>query len=160
MIFKKVITLLLLIILVGCTSNENIKEEINDEKYKFNYNNIDLTPGTKFDNTSIDEEYEFFELDSCAFEGNDKVYKYENFELTSSSINDVETIYSIYFLNDSIKTIEGVKITDDLSLMIDKYGNSYELINNEYKYTKSNVILSFIVENDIIVSIEYIYNNI
>ncbi|MGE5455808.1 MAG: lipoprotein [Ignavibacteriales bacterium] len=159
---KKIIILFLVltIVVTGCNSkNNNIKKENNDgETLTFAYKGVDVTPGLEFKSSSIDEEANYIELTSCAFEGNDKVYTYENIEITASQMNGKDTVYSVYFLNDKVATPEGVKIADDKSVMIEKYGEDYEQISNQYKYVKSNVILSFIVENDVIISIEYQYN--
>jgi hypothetical protein len=99
------------------------------------------------------------ELSSCAFDGNDKVYTYENMEITVSPLDGKDIVYSVYFLNDRITTKEGVKITDDKETMIETYGENYKNINNKYSYLKGDVLLSFIIENDIIISIEYMYSN-
>ena len=40
--------------------------------------------------------------------------------------------------------------------MIEKYGENYEIsLETKYTYTRGDVDLSFIIENDIITSIEY-----
>ena len=54
-----------------------------------------------------------------------------------------------------ITTTEGVKISDDKSVMIEKYGENYEQTGNQYVYTSGNVQLAFIVENEFITSITY-----
>jgi hypothetical protein len=149
--------LLISLMITGCKKEEN--KNIVEDTFKFSYKEVDVTPGKEFKSESINEKASYFELDSCAFEGNDKVYTYENIEVTSSEMNGKNIVYSVYLLNDAVSTPEGVKITDDKEIMIEKYGENYEYINNEYIYIKSNVALSFIVENDTIISIEYIYNS-
>lgn len=146
------------LMVVGCTNTKDKKDD-SESTVIIAYKGIDITPGIEFRSESINEKAEYLELESCAFEGNDKVYKYQSIEITTSAISGKETVYSAYFLNDTIQTIEGVKISDEKALMIEKYGENYEHINNEYKYIKSGVALSFIIENDIIISIEYIYNS-
>jgi uncharacterized lipoprotein YehR (DUF1307 family) len=154
-----IIPLIMIISLMatGCTKDEK-SGNIVEDTFKFAYKGVDVTPGKEFKSESIDEEASFFELESCAFEGNDKVYTYENMEITASAMNGKDTVYSIYFLNDAVETTEGVKIADEKAKMIEKYGEKYEHINNKYTYVKGNVALSFIVENDVITSIEYTYN--
>ena len=49
-----------------------------------------------------------------------------------------------------------IKITDSKEKMIEKYGENYEIsLETKYTYTRGDVDLSFIIENDIITSIEY-----
>ncbi|MDD2435370.1 MAG: hypothetical protein PHO63_03860 [Bacilli bacterium] len=160
---KKIVfpLVVLIMIVTGCGGQTNdINEKTNSENsIAFTYQGVDVTPGLEFKNSSIDEKFSYVELTSCAFEGNDKVYTYENIEIVVSQTKGKDTIYSVYFLNDQVATPEGVKIADDKSVMVETYGENYEQISNEYKYVEGNVVLSFIVENDVIISIEYRYNN-
>ena len=135
--------------------NEKISEEKKDNGFVFLYRGINVTPGQEFKEKAIDEEASYMELESCAFDGNDKVYTYTDVEITVSEMKGKDVIYTIYFLNETISTTEGVKVSDEKAIMIERYGESYEKINNKYVYKKGDVIVSFIVENDTIVSIEY-----
>jgi hypothetical protein len=137
---------------------ENAKtNEAKNDNFSVMYEGVEVAPGNAFSRDSINEEADFVELESCAFDGTDKVYTYENVEIMASEMKGVETVYSVYFLNDMVETKEGVKITDEKSKVIDAYGENYEEIGNELAYKKGKVRLSFIVENDIVTSIEYVY---
>ncbi|MFA6327342.1 MAG: hypothetical protein WCX15_00500 [Bacilli bacterium] len=152
---KKIVLSLLLICLCSCSTKEEVVET-----FELSYQEIEIIPGKDFQSSALkDEELNFMELSSCAFDGNDKVYTYENMEITVSPLDGKDIVYSVYFLNDRITTKEGVKITDDKETMIETYGENYKNINNKYSYLKGDVLLSFIIENDIIISIEYMYSN-
>lgn len=152
---KKIVLSLLLICLCSCSTKEEVVET-----FELSYQEIEIIPGKDFQSSALkDEELNFTELSSCAFDGNDKVYTYENMEITVSPLDGKDIVYSVYFLNDRITTKEGVKITDDKETMIETYGENYKNINNKYSYLKGEVLLSFIIENDIIISIEYMYSN-
>jgi hypothetical protein len=152
---KKIVLSLLLICLCSCSTKEEVVET-----FELSYQEIEIIPGKDFQSSALkDEELNFMELSSCAFDGNDKVYTYENMEITVSPLDGKDIVYSIYFLNDRITTKEGVKITDDKETMIETYGENYKNINNKYSYLKGDVLLSFIIENDVIISIEYMYSN-
>lgn len=152
---KKIVLSLLLICLCGCSTNEKIADT-----FELSYQEVEIIPGKEFKSSALKaEELNFMELSSCAFDGNDKVYTYENMEITVSPLDGKDIVYSVYFLNDRITTKEGVKITDDKEVMIETYGENYKHINNKYTYSKGDVLLSFIIENDIIISIEYMYSN-
>lgn len=152
---KKIVLSLLLICLCSCSTKEEVVET-----FELSYQEIEIIPGKDFQSSALkNEELNFMELSSCAFDGNDKVYTYENMEITVSPLDGKDIVYSVYFLNDRITTKEGVKITDDKETMIETYGENYKNINNKYSYLKGDVLLSFIIENDIIISIEYMYSN-
>ena len=158
---KKIIIglLALAIFTTGC---DNETTEVNvetEETLAFTYMDVEVTPGVEFINSNMAEDVKYVELPSCAFEGNDRVYTYEDVELTVSSMDGIDTVYSVYFLTDQVETEEGVKLADDKSVMIEAYGEDYVQVNNQYKYLVSNTLLLFIVENDVVTSIEYKYNN-
>jgi len=88
-------------------------------------------------------------------EGLDRIYKYENYEITTYERDGKERIQSIYLLNDMAKTEEDVKITDSYNKMIEKYSDNYVREENMYTYIQGKTALKFIIENNIITSIEY-----
>lgn len=155
-----VIIISLVIIVALCMVIKN-KQNITDKDaqmttFSIKYNNVEIVPGTEFAEDAIKEEYELSEIPSCAFDGIDKVYTYSNVEIIVAEIEGKNTVYSVYFLNDEEQTEEGIKISDSKELMIEKYGEQYEqTLENKYTYVKGKVELSFIIENEIITSIEY-----
>lgn len=162
---KKIVKILVIILIVlvviavaqMCILLNNKKNEDNDtETFSIKYNNVEIVPGTEFKKDAIEEQHIFSEIPSCAFEGTDKVYTYDNLEIIVAEIKGKETVYSVYFLDDEQETAEGVKISDSKELMIEKYGEEYkQTLGNRYTYTKERVELSFIVESGTITSIEY-----
>lgn len=157
-----IIGMLTLVTLAGCGSKSNENKvvqstsNIESEKFEMKYENIEITPGMVFDKNKLNEEVKVSEIPSCAFDGTDNVYTLSNLEITVANIDGEDRVYSVYFLDDEVETNEGVKITDSKQKMIDKYGNNYEQrLGNQFTYTKGNVELTFIIENEIITSIEY-----
>lgn len=129
--------------------------EANESTIKLIYEGKDMTPGAVFSRDIFGQEQSYSEVPSCAGQGTDKVYNYGSYEITAYQEGNEEKIYSVYFIDDQISTTEGVKISDDSSVMFEKYGDNYEQTGNQYKYTSGSVELSFIVENDFITSITY-----
>ena len=151
------------IIIFNVINNEDEQNVTIDtqakEGYTVEYDGVNVTPGTKFDENAISEEYDFYEIQSCAFEGNDKVYTYSGIEIDVAEVDGVDTVYYVYFLDTEVETEEGIKISDTLDDMLDAYGEDYEnSVENSYVYTRGDVNLTFIVENDVITSIEYTLN--
>ena len=133
----------------------NTAEDSSENTIKLEYEGKDMTPGAVFSRDIFGEEVTYSEVPSCAGQGTDKVYNYGSYEITAYQDGDQEKIYSVYFIDDQITTTEGVKKSDDSSVMFEKYGDNYEQTGNQYTYTSGNVELSFIVENDFIRSITY-----
>lgn len=165
---KKIVFLVIaVVVIVGCIflimrNGDNKDKEVASENnaegttLSIKYDNVEVTPGKEFKAEQIKEEANVSEIQSCAFDGMDKVYTYENFEVTVASVDGKDTIYSVYFDNDEVATTEGVRVTDTKDKMIEKYGTEYkEELGNKYIYKDGNVELSFIIENDIITAIEY-----
>ncbi len=100
-------------------------------------------------------EYEYFEAPSCAFQGLDKTYTYAGFELVTYELDKVDYVLSVSLRDDSLTTPEGVTIGSSLDDVKKAYGDSFTQDGNSYQYTKGNSILTFIVENGAVTSVEY-----
>lgn len=158
-IIAVIIIAVIVAVVVFANKGDNNTVESNgsaESTYSVKYDGVEIVPGTEFNADNIKKEAIFSEIPSCAFNGTDKVYTYDNAEITVATINGKDTVYSVYFIDDGIETSEGVKITDTKDKMIEKYGTEYkEELGNQFTYTKGNVELSFNVENDIVVGIVY-----
>lgn len=137
--------------------NENAvpQESVSLPAYTLEYEGKNITPGTEFSKAISSEEPKYSEIPSCAFDGVDKVYNYDAFEIITSDIKGKETIYSVELLNDSISTKQGLKIADDENQVTTSYGGNYEKNGNEYIYSDGSVKVSIIVENDTVTRITY-----
>ena len=86
---------------------------------------------------------------------------YDDIEVETYGNNKGELIiYSIRFTGEDVKTNENIGLYSSLNDMIKTYGGNYVKNDNEYTYTKGNTDLIFIVQNDMIESIEYRLNNL
>ena len=125
------------------------------EPWTFTYNDMTMAIGEEFTRDKYGEELEYSEVASCAFEGLDKTYKYEHYEITTYPEGDKEKIYSIYFLDESISTEEGLFLSSSYDDMINLYGDNFKQNENLYTYTNGKTLLNCIVENGVVTSIEY-----
>lgn len=132
---------------------EEAKEE--ESEFGFVYEGAKLVPGELLEHATLPEYTDVAEVPSCAFEGNDKVYDFKAFELTVYFDQDEERIYSIYFTDPNLSTTEGLSLGDSVDDMKTLYGEGYEAEGTSYIYTRGEVSLIVIAENDIVVSIEY-----
>lgn len=116
---------------------------------------VELIPGEAFDPTVLSEAVSMYEVPSCAIEGTDNVYNYETYEITAYDDGTGEVIYSIYFLDPNLTTPEGLALADGLDKVVELYGADYVDNAGELVYTRGNTTLRLIVQNDVVVSIEY-----
>lgn len=126
-----------------------------DGELVFVYEGVELIPGAAFDAAQLPEAESVYEVPSCAIEGTDNVYNYGAFEVTAFEDSAGEMIYSIYILDADLATPEGLALGDSLSRVTEIYGEGYEVNGSEYFYVSDGTILSLIVQNDIVISIEY-----
>lgn len=129
----------------------------NKEGYYFEYNGIQI--GINDEAAPILEKFgepmTYFEAPSCAFEGMDKIYSYSGFEFVTYTKDDKDYISSVVFLDDMVTTREGIGLNASLEEVISVYGKDYEKSFEQYSYSDGNCVLSFLLENDEVVSVEY-----
>ena len=58
----------------------------------------------------LGEADDYFESESCAFEGLDKVYTYPGFTLNTYPVDDKDYVLSVVFRDDTVSTDEGISI--------------------------------------------------
>ena len=117
-----------------------------------------MIPGELADLSALPKYADVAEVPSCAFGGNDNVYNFEMFELTTYFDQDEERVYSIYFLDPNLPTTEGLCLGDSVDDMKALYGETYEVEENAYIYTRGETLLTIVTKNNIIISIEYCLN--
>lgn len=145
------------ILLKGNSSEpQKLEKKQAEVGYTLKVNNKEIILGEVFSREKCGQELQYSEVASCAFDGLDKTYIYENYEI-KTGLQD--KIVSIYFKDEGISTNEGVKITDSYEEMIQAYSSDFKNEGNKYTYTKANTSIEFIVQNNIITGIEYVYNN-
>ncbi len=130
----------------------------NTKAYSFKYEGteiaINMEAAPLLD--KLGKEISYFEAPSCAFEGIDKIYTYGGFELHTYPSGDKEFVSAVIFLDDSVKTEEGVYIGDTKEKVLSVYGKDYKDVDGAYAYEKGEGKLQFIFKDDAVVSIEYI----
>ena len=134
--------------------------EQNEKNAAFSllYEGVTLIPGEVFEQSALGEYSGVSEVPSCAFDGNDRVYNYEVFELTAYKDEEEERIYSIYFIDPNLSTTEGLCKGDTVDDMKSLYGEDYEMVGTSYDYIRGNTVLSIITQDDVVVGIEYRLN--
>lgn len=128
---------------------------VGEGVFSFNWEGVEIIPGEPFDASKLPAAASTYTVPSCALEGTDNVYNYETFEVTAYDEGSGEYVYSIYLIDANLATAEGLALGDDLAKVIDTYGEDYAQDGTAYVYYRTNTLLSIIVENETVVSIEY-----
>ena len=104
---------------------------------------------------ALGEPKQYFEAKSCAFEGLDKTYTYDHFEITTYPNGDTDMISSVFLLDDMVTTKEGLYVGASKEDMESKYGTDYTVNGDECVYAKDNMKLHIIVTDGVVKSITY-----
>jgi len=125
--------------------------------FVFTYNGVsmgaDLDFNTVYD--ALGKETTYFEAPSCAFEGIDKVYTYNHFEVDTYPDGEMDRIQYIFLLDDIVSTEEGACIGMSAQEITDIYGACDDESNGSLTYTKEGMKLTFVIEGDSVTSIQY-----
>lgn len=103
----------------------------------------------------LGEAVSYFEAPSCAFEGIDKMYTYNGFELDTYPMNNKDYVSAVIFKDDVVATPEGVSIGDPAEKITEVYGEDMTEEKGMIIYMKDGMKLCFIAAGDSIASIEY-----
>ena len=162
---KIVFTLILMSLLVGCSKGSN-----NGKTNENNTQSTQVTTGYQFDNqgitismndkaapivTALGEPMDYFEAPSCAFQGLDKIYYYNGFDLSTYPGADGDYISAIEFTDDSVSTKEGIFIGKTKDEVIKTYGKDFTEESGSLAYIKGKTKLTFLIENNAVTSINY-----
>lgn len=103
----------------------------------------------------LGEPVSYFEAASCAFEGLDKTYTYNGFELDTYPTGDKDYISMVVLKDDSVATPEGIAIGDTLEKLTQAYPEGSKQGDNMLVCEKGGMKLCFILQGDEVKSIEY-----
>lgn len=126
----------------------------------FLYEGVELIPGQPFDPAALPEAQSTFTVPSCALDGTDNVYSYGNLEITAFNDGTGEFIYSVYLLDETLATPEGLRISDPQEKVLQLYGTDFQDNGGEYLYTQGDVLLSILFQNGTVSSIEYLLSTV
>ncbi len=137
---------------------QKTKAEKKEEKgYVFCYNDtvIEIDASSASVIEQLGEANSYFEAPSCAFEGIDKMYTYNGFEVDTYPLEDGDHISAVIFKDDTVATAEGVGIGDSVDKVIETYGEDAVDESGMMVYDKDGMRLCFIVEGERVISVEY-----
>lgn len=126
------------------------------EPFVFTFNGVALIPGTVYDAAALPEPASVYQVPSCAIEGTDNVYNFNDaVEITAFNDGSQEIIYSIAIFDPNVCTDEGLYLGDDMARVIELYGEDYTENGTAMVYTKGNTELTIILQNGFVVDMEF-----
>lgn len=125
------------------------------KKAEFGYNNgeVMLVPGERFDVQAegMGQTVGYMEAASCYFDGLDKVFTYEGYEVTTYPKDDGDFIQNINITSDTIRTAEGIGIGSTLAEVESAYGTEYTVSGKMYEYYQDDTkYMYFFILNDVV----------
>jgi hypothetical protein len=138
----------------------NDDKDIKKDDFIFLYNNVTICLDEYIEPilTELEPVTEYYEYQSCSFDGMAKIYSYDGFGLETylKDKTDKDRVYSITFYDESVSTVEGIYMGQTFDDMISAYGKDYnEISSGAYRYERNKTILSFNIQDNIIISILY-----
>ena len=126
-------------------------------EFKFKSGDIEIKLGGDMADvlSALGDPVDYDESTSCAFDGLDKVYKYNGFEIKTYPDKDKDYVLSITILNDTVETLEGITIGSSEADIKKAYGDDFEAIGDGMIYTKGKTKLQIIVRNGAATSVKY-----
>lgn len=139
-------------------NNDKTDNENPDNNFEFKTKNIRIAIDAKAEDIleELGEPKDYFEAPSCAYQGLDKTYYYNGFEVTTYTDNNVDYIANILLVDDTVTTEEGVYIGSSKDDVVEAYGNDFKESTSLYTYIKGGSELQFIFQEDEVVSIIYL----
>jgi hypothetical protein len=104
---------------------------------------------------ALGEPVDYFEAASCAFQGLDKIYYYQGFELGTYPNEDKDYVSYVNLLDDTVETDQGISLGASLSEVKAAYGEDYSVEGNAYIYRQEDTKLTFFIEEDEVIQITY-----
>lgn len=113
--------------------------------------NVDAAPIVE----KLGEPVDYFEAASCAFQGLDKIFYYNGFELGTYPNGDKDYVSYVNLLDDSVTTDKGIYLGSTKGEVIAAYGNDYKVDGTSYVYLLGDSKLTFIIEDETVTQITY-----
>ena len=135
----------------------NVGNPGDPEAYHFNYKGTDIRLNGDMAAilNAIGQPKKYTEETSCAFTGLDKTYTYDSFVIQTYPKGDKDYVYMFWFLDDMVKTPEGVKIGDAQAAVEAAYGAEAYNGKNAFITKKDNYSMTVILKDGVVSSIQY-----
>lgn len=104
---------------------------------------------------ALGEPTSYFESESCAFQGLDKVYTYGSVVISTYPVDGEDFVYTIELKDDTVETEEGICIGSTKDEVTAAYGTASTETDTALTYQKDDCVLAFIFDGDSVANITY-----
>ncbi len=167
---KMLIAMLMLVIcgVGGCKEKDKgeetttkVTQQKQKKEYVYKVGDGRVAMGTPVEDALalLGTDYEYFEAPSCAVEGLDYYYYYQNVTMVANDINGQRLVTGLWLLNDAVSTAEGIHIQSTNKEVLAAYGNDYEMRGTQMLYSGKNTILTIGIKDGKVNTIEYAYSS-
>lgn len=140
------------------TNNNTNNDVATGEGFVFTYKGTDIKMNALVQPIvdSLGESDSYFESESCAFQGLDKVYTYGSVVISTYPINGVDYVYSVELKDDTVETPEGIYIGSSKADVTNAYGTPTSETDSAYIYVKGDSQLNILFDGDAVSNIIYV----
>lgn len=138
------------------TNNQNNKEENTSYVFKLKGTDVQINAEMAPIYDKLGKEDSYFESNSCAFQGLDKVYTYGSVVIQTYPMNEVDYVYSIELKDDTVETPEGIYIGASKADVEKAYGAPSSQTDVAYIYVQGESQLNIMFDGDSVSSIVYV----
>lgn len=133
-------------------------EAPEDECFSFTYKDVKIPVNAPAADIleALGEPKSYTEEASCAFQGLDKTYYFGSFYLQTYPADDQDFIYSMWFVDDSIATEEGLCIGMPQAEVEKILGADAFDGTNSYSVTRGQSTLLVLIEDGAVSSVQYV----
>lgn len=158
-----------LYVLCACAKEPDSENKEKEEKettvqdaYYYEYEDQKIYIAQRIEEAAavLGDNYEYFEAPSCAAQGMDMFYYYQNLTIRVNEIEGEKVITEIYFKNDTVATPEGVRINSAYADVVGKYGSGYDMNGTAMEYLRGDTLLIIDMKDGKVAGIVYRYRGI
>lgn len=141
------LSLLALLMLVSCTPAESGGNGDLPNAYTFKTKGVTLKIDADLEPIieELGDWIYYDEAPSCAHEGKSKYYTYAGIDIESYPKDGKDLIYMIALIDDTVSTVEGIRVGDSKDDVIEKYGEPSNDSKQNLLYPAKGMYLNFIM---------------
>lgn len=154
--------MVLSMMMIGCGSSDEptaVVEVVSTatSSYYWTVDGVDLKIDDIAANTVdlISEEAKYFEAESCAYNGIDKIYTYNDYSVTFYEGEGRDGISAIAIMSDLVETNEGIAVGSTEEEVRGVYGEPVQETETLMLYEDNSVELRIILGNGKVTSIQF-----
>ncbi len=126
-------------------------------KYVFEFKGVEVAVNAEMAPLAeaLGEPSDYFESESCAFQGLDKVYTYGGVTVRTYPQDGKDYVLSVELRDDAFPTREGIYIGADRDAVLEAYGQPADETGAAVRYVDGDCTLAFLLTDGTVTGITY-----